>query len=54
LIYVYTSWVARDKVSAALGAPVGLLVLCASIAIAYAGLKLYDIPVRRWLTGALR
>jgi len=51
LIYVYTSWVTRDKIPLAVGAPVGALVLITSIAIAYASLKLYDIPVRRWLNG---
>jgi len=54
LVYVYTSWVARDKVPAAVGAPVGALVLGASIAIAYTFLRLYDIPVRRWLSGTVR
>jgi len=54
LVYVYTSWVARDKVPAAVGTPVGALVLGASIAIAYTCLKLYDIPVRRWLSDTVR
>jgi peptidoglycan/LPS O-acetylase OafA/YrhL len=54
LIYVYTSWVARDKVPVALGAPVGAVVLGASIAIAYACLTLYDVPVRRWLSRVVR
>jgi len=50
LIYVYTSWVARDKVPVSLGAPAGAVVLSASIAVAYASLKFYDVPVRRWLS----
>jgi len=54
LVYVYTSWVTRDKVPAAVGAPVVALVLGASIAVAYTCLKLYDIPVRRWLSGTVR
>jgi peptidoglycan/LPS O-acetylase OafA/YrhL len=49
LIYLYTGWVAREKVPVSLGAPVGALVLAASIAIAYASLRLYDLPVRAWL-----
>jgi peptidoglycan/LPS O-acetylase OafA/YrhL len=50
LIYVYTAWVARDKVSASSGAPVAVLVFIAAVGIAYACLKLYDEPVRRRLT----
>jgi peptidoglycan/LPS O-acetylase OafA/YrhL len=50
LIYLYTSWIAREKVPVSLGAPVGALVLTASIAIAYGCLKLYDLPVRAWLS----
>jgi len=49
LIYVYTAWVARNKVPAVHGAIVGALLLSASITIAYACLKLYDEPVRAWL-----
>src|SRR5882724_485476 len=49
LIYVYTAWVARDKVPAVHGAIVGALLLSASITIAYVCLKLYDEPVRAWL-----
>jgi peptidoglycan/LPS O-acetylase OafA/YrhL len=54
LIYVYTSWVVRDKVPLSQGVPVGALVLAASILIAYASLKLYDLPVRRWLSRGAR
>jgi peptidoglycan/LPS O-acetylase OafA/YrhL len=49
LIYVYTAWVGRDKVTVAQGAPVGALLFVTAIVIAYASLKLYDEPVRRWL-----
>lgn len=49
LMYVYTGWVIDKKVSAGLGAVVGAGVLVASIAIAWASLKLFDEPVRRWL-----
>lgn len=54
LIYGYTTWVAAHpalpfstKVAAA------ATVFVASIAIAHACLKLYDLPVRRWLAGRL-
>jgi peptidoglycan/LPS O-acetylase OafA/YrhL len=50
LIYVYTSWVVRERVPAARGALVGALVFVASIAIAYSCLKIYDLPVRRLLS----
>jgi peptidoglycan/LPS O-acetylase OafA/YrhL len=49
-IYVYTAWVGRDKVTVAQGAPVGALLFVTAIVVAYASLKLYDEPVRRWLT----
>ncbi|MDP4237856.1 MAG: acyltransferase [Bacteroidota bacterium] len=50
LIYIYTAWVADNKIPLREALPVGLLVLLSSIAIAYACLKLYDRPVREWLT----
>jgi len=49
LIYIYTAWVIDNKVSLNKALPVGLLVLLGSIALAYACLKLYDEPVRKWL-----
>ncbi len=49
LIYIYTAWVVDNKVPLNKALPVGLLVLLGSIALAYACLKLYDEPVRKWL-----
>ncbi|HWW28125.1 MAG TPA: acyltransferase [Caulobacter sp.] len=49
LIYIYTGWVVDKKVPPAQGALVGVGVFLAAIAIAYACLKLYDEPARRWL-----
>jgi peptidoglycan/LPS O-acetylase OafA/YrhL len=49
LIYVYTGWVARHEVPVSLGALVGALVLAASIVIAYACSRIYDLPLRKWL-----
>ena len=49
LIYIYTGWVNNNKVPLREGWPFALLVLISSIIIAYACLKLYDEPVRRWL-----
>jgi peptidoglycan/LPS O-acetylase OafA/YrhL len=50
LIYIYTEWVVRNKPTAVQGVLAALLVFVAAIAIAYASLKLYDEPVRRWLS----
>lgn len=49
LIYIYTGWVADHKISMAAGFPIATGVLIAAVAIAYASLKLYDEPVRKWL-----
>ncbi len=49
LIYIYTAWVNDNKVPISEAWPVALLVLFSSIVIAYACLKLYDIPLRKWL-----
>ena len=49
LIYIYTGWVYNNKVPLKQAWPYGLLVLVSSIILAYACLKLYDEPIRRWL-----
>ncbi|MFI5138689.1 MAG: acyltransferase family protein [Sphingobacteriales bacterium] len=50
LIYLYTAWVVDNKIQlGGYGLFVGLLLFIASIAIAWACLKLYDEPVRNWL-----
>ena len=49
LIYTFTGWVVKNKVPEAQGLWMGVVVFVASIAIAYACLKLYDEPVRNWL-----
>lgn len=51
LIYTYTEWVGRHTASVAYTMGVGALVFVASVALAYACLKLYDEPVRKWLQG---
>lgn len=53
LIYIYIGWVADKKIPPAQGALVGAGVFVAAVAIAYACLKLYDEPARRWLSGKL-
>lgn len=50
LIYIYTGWAIDNHVSALEGAVVGAGVFVASVALAYACLKLYDIPARRMLS----
>lgn len=49
LIYIYTAWVADTKPGPIEGAIVGTLLLATALAIAFASLRLYDQPVRRWL-----
>ena len=49
LIYIYTAWVSRNKVSLQAGLPVAALTFGVAVALAYACLKFYDEPVRRWL-----
>lgn len=50
LVYVYTAWVVNTEASITEGIPYMLLVFVGAIALAYGSLKLYDEPVRRWLT----
>jgi peptidoglycan/LPS O-acetylase OafA/YrhL len=49
LIYLYTVWVIDDQVSPGRGAIWGCALVVTAVAVAYASLKLYDEPVRRWL-----
>jgi peptidoglycan/LPS O-acetylase OafA/YrhL len=53
LIYIYTAWVVRDKIAPARGAAWGALVFIGAVSIAYTSLKLYDEPIRRWLSRKL-
>lgn len=49
LIYIYTAWVYDGKLTPAQGVAWGAALFVTAVAIAYACLKLYDEPVRRWL-----
>ncbi|HLY68215.1 MAG TPA: acyltransferase [Puia sp.] len=49
LIYLYTAWVAGNKATIGQGLPFAVLIFIGSILLAYACLKWYDEPVRRWL-----
>jgi peptidoglycan/LPS O-acetylase OafA/YrhL len=53
LIYLYTAWVSEARPAPLAGAAVGVGVLAAALTIAYASLRLYDMPVRRWLASRL-
>jgi peptidoglycan/LPS O-acetylase OafA/YrhL len=50
LIYLYSGWVNQNKIPVAQGALVGAMLLITSVAIAYTCFRLYDVPVRGWLT----
>jgi peptidoglycan/LPS O-acetylase OafA/YrhL len=50
IIYMYTAWVKDHNLSFYKAFPVALLVIVSTITLAYACLKLYDEPVRKWLT----
>lgn len=49
LIYIYTAWVQDNKIPLRDAIPYGILTFVSSILLAYACLKLYDEPVRKWL-----
>lgn len=57
-IYTYMAWAANNKISLTGTSPVRLIavssgVLAVSVILAYACVKLYDEPVRKWLTKKL-
>jgi peptidoglycan/LPS O-acetylase OafA/YrhL len=49
LIYIYTGWVSGHKATIREALPTAALTFISSILLAYACLKLYDEPARRWL-----
>ena len=49
-VYTYTAWVQDNKVPVARGWPVALGTAAVCILLAYACLRFYDVPLRRWLT----
>lgn len=50
LVYIYTAWAFNRQATLAEGIPYMLLAFTGAFALAYACLKLYDLPVRKWLT----
>jgi peptidoglycan/LPS O-acetylase OafA/YrhL len=54
LIYLFTAWVINNKIPLGMeGLLLGLLLVVVSIILAFGCLKLYDEPVRQWLTRKL-
>lgn len=49
-IYIFSAYVVDNKLSIVQSIPIGLFVLFGSMVAAYLSLKLYDIPIRKWLT----
>jgi len=49
LIYTYTAWVVDHKYTMQQVWPQAFLVFAGSIVIAWLSLRLYDLPVRKWL-----
>lgn len=49
LIYIYTGWVADQQPSVLVGTLVAAGVLALTNLIAWASVRFYDVPVRRWL-----
>ena len=49
LMYLYTAWVIEQRIPPVEGAIAGGGVLLVSVIVAYASLKFYDEPLRKWL-----
>lgn len=49
IAYVYMAWVVNNNYTMEQSWPVGLLTVAIAIIVAYASMRLYDIPVREWL-----
>ena len=53
LVYIYMAWIVTDKPTTNEAILGGVAVAIGAVASAYASLKLYDLPVRRWLGARL-
>ena len=49
-VYTYMAWVQSTKPTFAHAFPFAILTIFSALLIAYLSLKMYDIPVRRWLS----
>ncbi|MBN2484646.1 MAG: acyltransferase [Bacteroidales bacterium] len=50
VIYVFMAWVSKNNISLRASLPMSLIVLFATVLLAYASFRLYDAPIRKWLT----
>ena len=51
IMYIFYAWLIKNDIYTLKACwPIALLVVVSSVALAYACLKLYDIPARKWLT----
>lgn len=50
LIYIFSAWVVDNNITLQHAWPMGLVLLSGAIVLAYACFKLYDVPVRKWLS----
>lgn len=48
--YIFYAWVVNNGISLTQALPYGLALLVFSVALSYAVLRFYDVPVRKWLT----
>lgn len=48
-ICIYYAWVTNNKISITQGAPIGILLIFGVIILAYVSLRIYDLPIRKWL-----
>ncbi len=49
IIYIYTAWAVDNKIKFGDAYPISILTFLSCVALAYACLKLYDVPVRKWI-----
>jgi peptidoglycan/LPS O-acetylase OafA/YrhL len=49
IVYIYTAWVVDNKLPISQVFPISILSIFSCVALAYACLKWYDEPVRKWL-----
>mgnify|MGYP000853780768 CR=1 FL=1 len=53
MIYMFMAWVDKNNATMVESLPLVLLVLVTVVVTAYGCFRLYDVPVRKWLTGKL-
>lgn len=52
-VYIFMAWVENNHKTFAEAWPAGLLVLVSSVTLAYVCLRIYDLPLRKWLAKKL-